>query len=226
MNQARAGDSMTEYFRKDKADKLIDKYNKDIDHLNDLICAERIKAQIKELPNCAALQDKLRKQNKKIKNMRKTVKQQGKSIKRMGAKIAELSNSNVDKEILNFVDWHKFARHEEAEHWKARAWLDDWLKPVEFMAGYGLNRVKDVKLHREAVSFPIYDVPSVYANQIGSFTSSFEDTALIVVEDRHVKEYMVDNKSFLLARVYHNGRQSFGWIPIEAVLLRCLKLQF
>ena len=29
---------------------------------------ERVKAQIKELPNCAALQDKLCKQNKKIKN--------------------------------------------------------------------------------------------------------------------------------------------------------------
>ena len=28
MNQVRAGDSMTEYFRKDKGNKLIDKYKK------------------------------------------------------------------------------------------------------------------------------------------------------------------------------------------------------
>lgn len=118
MNQARAGDSMTKYFRKDKADKLIDKYNKDIDHLNDLICAERVKAQIKELPNCAALQDKLCKQNKKIKNLRKTVKQQSKCIQRMSNKITELDRDNhisddlSKNDYLHFVNWHKYAKEQ------------------------------------------------------------------------------------------------------------------
>ena len=109
---------MTKYFRKDKADKLIDKYNKDIDHLNDLICAERVKAQIKELPNCAALQDKLRKQNKKIKNLRKTVKQQSKCIQRMSNKITELDRDNhisddlSKNDYLHFVNWHKYAKEQ------------------------------------------------------------------------------------------------------------------
>ena len=198
MNQARAGDSMTDYFRKDKGDKLIDKYKKDIDHLNNLICAEIVKAQTKELPNYAASQDKLRKQNEKIKNLRKTVKQQNKCIQRMSDKIAKLDSQQLDSNVLDFVDWRKYALDEYASHKKVLVWLDDWIVPEEFTLGYEFGYHEDISNRRKMVSFPVYDAPLVAANEISSFESNFQDKALVVTEKGHAKEYKLNDDSFIL----------------------------
>lgn len=226
MNQASAGDSMTDYFRKDKGDKPIDKYKKDIDHLNDLICAERVKAQIKELPNCAALQDKLRKQNKKTKNLRKTVKQQSKCIQRMSDKIAKLDSQQLDSNVLDFVDWHKYALDEYASHKKVYGWLNDWIVPEEFTLDYEFGYHKDISNRHKMGSFPVYDAPLVTANEISSFESNFRDRALVVIEKGHPKEYKLNDNSFILARVFHNDRENLGWIPADYVWLECLRLDW
>lgn len=226
MNQARAGDSMTDYFRKNKGDKQFGEYNEKFNNLGNLLYVEKVKAQLKELPNCAALQDKLRKQNKKIKNLRKTVKQQSKCIQRMSDKIAKLDSQQLDSNVLDFVDWRKYALDEYASHKKVYGWLNDWIVREEFTLGYEFGYHEDISNRHKMSSFPVYDAPLVTANKISSFESNFRDRALVVTEKGHAKEYKLNDNSFILARVFHNNRENLGWIPADYVWLECLRLDW
>lgn len=202
---------MTEYFRKDKGNKLIDKYKKDIDHLNNLICAERVKAQIKELPNCAALQDKLHKQNKKIKNLRKTVKQQNKCIQRMSSKIDKLNSQYSDRNYLKFVNWQEYAKN-EFENSKTTAGIVR--SPYESCFGI------------QQLVLPLYNMPSTeFGEKIGTVISD-RDVMEITVScvdidwnssihlNTKLKTYRPFDEYFLLVKK-HSARKQIGWLKLD-----------
>lgn len=163
---------------------------------------------------------------KKVKNMRKTVKQQSKCIQRMSDKIAKLDSQQLDSNVLDFVDWRKYALDEYASHKKVFVWLNDWIAQEEFTLGYEFGYHEDISKKRKMVSFPVYDAPLATANEILRFESNFPDEALVVTEKGHAKEYKLNDDSFILARVFHDDRENLGWIPVDYVLLDCSRLNW
>lgn len=216
MNQARAGDSMTEYFRKDKADKLFGEYNEKLNNLGNLLYAEKVKAQLKELPNCAALQDKLCKQNKKIKNLRKTVKQQSKCIQRMSNKITELDRDNhisddlSKNDYLHFVNWHKYAKEQ--------------MKKYHVMGGReGLNIIADRALGFY-LSPNVDDQYSVFGllghSRFRFATDCTQYDWLRGAWSSCPKVYSPFGEDFILVEWLDapNGKSLLGWIKVEPAM--------
>lgn len=163
---------------------------------------------------------------KKVKNMRKTVKQQSKCIQRMSDKIAKFDSQQLDSNVLDFVDWRKYALDEYASHIKVLGWLNGQIVPEEFTLGYEFGYHEDISNRYKMASFPVYDAPLVTANEISSFESNFQDKALVVTEQNHAKEYQLNDDSFILVRVFHNDRENLGWIPADYGLLDCLRLNW
>lgn len=216
MNQARAGDNMTEYFRKDKVDKQFGEYNEKVNNLGNPLYVEKVKAQLKELPNCAALQDKLRKQNKKIKNLRKTVKQQNKCIQRMSSKITELDRDNhisddlSKNDYLHFVNWHKYAKEQ--------------MKKYHVMGGReGLNIIAN----RAPIFYlsPNVDDPySVFSrlghNKFRFATDCAQYDWLRGAWSPCPKVYSPFGEDFILVEWLDapNGKSLLGWIKVEPAM--------
>lgn len=229
MNQARAGDSMTEYYSKKKVDKIIDEYEQKLRFNHQQLETQKQIFRSIQNYNMTPWEDAdtiKRQLGKKIKNLRKTVKQQSKCIQRMSNKIAKLDSQQLDSNVLDFVDWHKYALDEYASHKKVYGWLNDWIVREEFTLGYEFGYHEDISNRHKMVSFPVYDAPLVTANEISSFESNFRDRALVVTEKGHAKEYKLNDNSFILARVFHNDRENLGWIPADYVWLERLRLDW
>lgn len=121
MNQARAGDSMTEYYSKKKVDKIIDEYEQKLRFNHQQLETQKQIFRSIQNYNMTPWEDAdtiKRQLGKKIKNLRKTVKQQSKCIQRMSNKITELdrdthiSDDLSKNDYLHFVNWHKYAKEQ------------------------------------------------------------------------------------------------------------------